>query len=97
MVAKIEANTDDNSQNEGIKLLPTLLRTMSQYLTTTRNTEMGHRNLLQRLQKLEANIPDHAKDYQFGLDSVKVFIMTSVDWIERALYNNKQLCHVRVT
>ena len=50
LVAKIEANTDDNSQNEGIKLLPKLLRTMSQYLTTTRNTEMGHRNLLQRLQ-----------------------------------------------
>ena len=94
LVSKIEANIDDNSQNEGIKLLPKLLTTMLQYLATTRNTEMGHRNLLQRLQKLEANNPDHAKDYQFGLDSVKAIIMTSVDWIETALYNNKQLCHV---
>ena len=81
----------ENSQTEGIKLLLKLLTTMSQYLATTRNTEMGHRNLLQRLQKLKANNPNHAKDYQFGLDSVKAFIMTSVDWIERALCNNKQL------
>ena len=94
LVSKIEANIDDNTHNEGIKLLPKLLTTMSQNLATTRNTEMGHRNLLQRLQKLESNNSDHAKDYQFGLDSVKAFIMTSVDWIERAPYNNKQLSHV---
>ena len=40
LVSKIEANIDDNSQNEGIKLLPKLLTTMSQYLATTRNMEI---------------------------------------------------------
>ena len=49
LVSKIEANIDDNSQSEGIKLLPKLLTTMSEYLATTRSTEMGHRNLLQGL------------------------------------------------
>ena len=39
------------------------------------------------------NNPDK-KDYTFGMESVKAFVLTTVDWIQRALFTNKELCSV---
>ena len=33
-------------------------------------------------------------DYTFGMVSVKAFVLTTVDWIQRALFTNKELCGV---
>ena len=46
------------------------------------------------MQKLAINNPDKKKDYTFGMESVKAFVLTTVDWIQRTLFTNKELCSV---
>ena len=41
---------------------------MSQYISGIRNTEIGHRKLLKKLEKLAINNPDKKKDYTFGME-----------------------------
>ena len=67
---------------------------MSHYISGIRSTEIGHRKLLKKLEKLAMNNPDKKKDYTFGMELVKAFILTTVDWIQRALFTNKELCSV---
>ena len=75
-------------------MLPGLLSEMSEYISGIRNTEIGHRTLLKKLEKLAINNPDKKKDYTFGMESVKAFVLMTVDSIQRALFTNKELCSV---
>ena len=80
--------------NKGFKMLPNLLSKISGYISRIRNMEIGHRKLLTRLEKLHVNNPDKSKDYEFGMDSVKAYIFITVDWIQQALFTNKEICSV---
>ena len=52
-------NIDTNSTIQPkIKFLPALLAKMSQYISGIRSTEIGHRQLLKKLEKLACNNPD---------------------------------------
>ena len=97
-IAKIDKEIneiDGNSEIQPkIKMLPALLSKMSEYISWIRNTEIGHRTLLKKLEKLAINNPDKKKDYTFGMESVKALVLTTVDWIQRALFTNKELCSV---
>ena len=74
--------------------LPVLLAKMTQYISGIWNTEIGHRKLFKKLEKLASNNPDKKNNYTFGIESVKAFVLTTVNWIQRALFNNKELCSV---
>ena len=67
---------------------------MSEYISGIRYTEIGHRTLLKKLENLAINNLDKKKDYTFGMESVKAFVLMTVDWIQRALFTNKELCSV---
>ena len=67
---------------------------MTEYISGIRSTEIGHRKLLKKFEKLATNNPDKKKDYTFGMESVKAFVLTMVDWIQRVLFNNKELFSV---
>ena len=67
---------------------------MLTYIAEICNTEMGHHNLLQRLIKLTLNNPNCKSGYNFGMESVKAFIYTSSEWIQKCLMNNHELCEI---
>ena len=53
----------DSEVQPKIKFLPTLLAKMTQYISGIRSTEIGHRKLLKKLEKLAKNNPDKKKNY----------------------------------
>ena len=80
--------------NPELNELPELFSLMSTYIAEVCKTEMGHHNLLQRLIKLSLNNPDCKSGYSFGMESMKAFIYTSSEWIQKCLINNHDLCEI---
>ena len=70
-VDEIDENITEGLCDKGLKMLPNLLSKISGYISRIRNTEIGQRKLLTRLEKLYLNNPDKSKDYEFGMDSAK--------------------------
>ena len=94
LVAAFEEVIDTCSFDENIDKLPEILSMLSGYIQDIRKTELGHRNLLQHLFKLSQNNPDNKKNYTFGMTAVKAYVYTTIEWTERALQNNRDICTV---
>ena len=94
LVDGIDENITEGLYDKGLKMLPNLLSKISGYISRIKHTDIGHRKLLTRLEKLHVNNPNKSKDYEFGMDSVKAYIFTTLDWIQQALLTNKEICSV---
>ena len=93
-VENIEINIDSSMDNAELNEVPEVLSLMSTYIVEIHKTEMGQHNLLQRLIKLALNNPNCKSGYNFGMESVKAFIYTSSEWIQKYLMNNHELCEI---
>ena len=90
-VDEIDENITEGLCDKGLKMLPNLLSKISGYISRIRNMEIGHRKLLTRVKQLHVNNPDKSKDYEFGIDSVKAYIFTTVDWIQWAFVHKQEM------
>ena len=96
LVTAFEEAIDRCSFDENIDELPEILSMLSGYIQDIRKTELGHKNLLQHLFKLLQNNPDNKKNYTFGMTAVKAYVYTTMEWTERALQKNRDICTVMV-
>ena len=83
---------DNGTPEEKMAKLPDILSMMTGHLGDIRQTELGHKKLLMRLFKLSLNNPDNKTNYTFGMNTVKAYVYTTSEWMERAPQNNKDIC-----
>ena len=83
---------DNGTPEEKMAKLPDILSMMTSHLGDIRQTELGNKKLLMRLFKLSLNNPDNKTNYTFGMNTVKAYMYTTSEWMERAPQNNKDIC-----
>ena len=76
-VCEVEDNILQLIQDNSTESIEKLLEYITSYICDIRNTELGHKKLLQRLYNLVMNNPDKRNNYKFGMNAVKAYIYTT--------------------
>ena len=94
LIDKLQTKIVQKVENLEAEHFESLLSMMSTYISEIRNTELGHKRLLQQLFKLSINNPDKKTNYNFGMNAIKAYIYTTNEWIQCSLLNNRDICEM---